>query len=99
LFILIVNDGGVMKTKVRMFGAFRKHMGDEVFIEFEQESNLSVPAIKEKISIALKEKNPQFNEDTLIADSALADESHVFQQTENIAPGGSLALLPPVCGG
>jgi molybdopterin converting factor small subunit len=88
-----------MVTKVRLFGGFRKYAGNETHIQFEQNEDLNVGEIKQRIAAELKRKNPGFCDLQLIEDSALATEEHVYSNGDPIIAGTELAILPPVCGG
>lgn len=88
-----------MKTRVRLFGRFRKYVGTDTHIEIEQASDLSVAEVKALIASALKLRNPDFADEQLLADSALATEETVLSTTDQVRAGREIAILPPVCGG
>jgi molybdopterin converting factor small subunit len=86
-------------TRVRLFGAFRKYVGNETHIVIELKNELPVSEVKKLITQVLRERNSSFNEEQLVADSALANEEFVFNAKDLVPPGGEIAILPPVCGG
>lgn len=84
-------------VSVRMFGAFRKYHPGTLAVEVPDGS--SAAAIKEAIGATLRQTNPAFADDDLIAKSVLADNQRVLGSDERIHGAVSLAILPPVCGG
>ena len=90
-------QGGV-KLEVALFGAFRKFDNGAPFV-------LSVPSgsglaeVRQALRDELTRRHPEFNQQTLIDESAFADEKSVLQNGCVFTQGTKLAILPPVCGG
>jgi molybdopterin converting factor small subunit len=85
-------------VQIRLFGAFRNY-SNESEITVETDSALSLQEVKagllKKLSVSGKEDAIQ----TLLSQSAVANETRVLGESELVLPGMKLAILPPVCGG
>ncbi len=80
-----------LEVAVKLFGVFRNFSEQE-----EIQFSLPEGATAQDVKKALGEMWPV---DVLIAQSVVADETHVLQPEESIQCGVKLAILPPVCGG
>lgn len=87
-----------MKVKVRLFGAFRKY-GDGAELELELPQDATLTELRKAFNDTLKSIDPSFSNAALIEDSAFADETSVLTDSARLIEGGTLAVLPPVCGG
>lgn len=86
---------------IKVFGAFRKYVPSGE-LKINLDSELSVPAIKERIAKEIRAIAPGFNDEGLIADSALGNAQGIFSESQTLTSLQGeevLALLPPVCGG
>jgi len=85
-------------VEISLFGAFRKFDNGRPFI-------LTVPLgaglheIRQALGAELAKRYPEFTQQTLIAESALADEQEILRDDYRLKHGAKLAILPPVCGG
>ncbi|MEY4615441.1 MAG: hypothetical protein RJB66_401 [Pseudomonadota bacterium] len=86
-------------TRVRLFGAFRKYVGNDTHIVIDHSSEITVGEVKQLIGQALRKRNPQFEDDQLVLDSAIANDESIYSSHDLVVPGGEIAILPPVCGG
>ena len=89
----------MIDIQLRLFGAFRKYELGESLLRFQIPAGSSVKDVKAVVAARLRERVPEFKEEQLLEDSALADESQVLGNHWVAARGCTLALLPPVCGG
>lgn len=88
-----------MKTiEVRLFGAFRKYIPSGV-IQITVDKPSAATEIKLKILQQIQIEFPTFKEESLIHESALANEKEILYEDMIVNESHQLALLPPVCGG
>jgi molybdopterin converting factor small subunit len=77
-------------VKIQLFGAFRRHGDDAVFhLPLEAPCSLSV----------LRELLASHFDAELLHESAFGTEEAILSDDAMIAPGQTIAVLPPVCGG
>lgn len=86
-----------VKIEISLFGAFRKYSNAPLLLDVPNGATLQ--ELKNRIRASLESHFPQFDQPSLIDDSALADEREVLRQGYICTRNASLALLPPVCGG
>lgn len=94
----------LMEVRIRLFGAFRDlGVEPEIRVRVAPRSTLAEVrgALGRQLAAAWRQgANTDTRElETLIRQSALADESRVLQDSEPVSAGMRLAILPPVCGG
>lgn len=88
-----------MRVEIRLFGKFRKYESGKNSLVLDCPENMNVHEIKDQMKRYFREKNPQFLDDSLIEESAIANESRILSVDEKIQESCTLAILPPVCGG
>lgn len=88
-------SGGITLT-ISLFGAFRPY-GNAITLEVPHGTD--VAEIKNRLKIALKQSRPEFDKETLVSESALADDRQVLTENATLTENTNLAILPPVCGG
>lgn len=86
------------EVEVRLFGAFRKYVPDGR-LRITISRPCDVETFKEKILLRIKEVAFEFSDDSLISESALANENEILSDGGIVHVGETVALLPPVCGG
>ena len=90
---------GQFEIEMRLFGAFRKYEVNGPFIRLKLKNGATTVEIKEKIKSELKKQHPQFNEGSLVDDSAIANDEGIMGANDQVLKSCTLAILPPVCGG
>lgn len=84
--------------KIKLFGAFRKfHLERDVLIQMSKVA--TAQELKEELKVYMKKNIQNFNEDVLIDESALATDSKIITNNEELMEDVNLSILPPVCGG
>ena len=87
-----------INVEISLFGSFRKFdNGQPVILFLPQGANLNT--IRSGLSKELAARYPEFNQQALIDESALADEREILSDTYCLERNVKLAILPPVCGG
>lgn len=89
-----------LNVEVALFGAFRRYGNAPVALTVA--AGTPVAEVKSLFGAALAAGKDAATADAitaLLASSALADDRQVFTDDALINQGGSLAILPPVCGG
>ena len=85
------------QLKVKLFGAFRSWVPDgEVSLSVSAAS--SMVSVKVAIENELKRltgRDPAL----LLSKSAIASETEILQEQDQVSAGMVLAVLPPICGG
>ena len=89
----------VIDIKLYLFGAFRKYESKGTPISFQVHESMSVKMFKKRLADRLRELFPDFTDEQLIEDSAIADETRVLSQDHFLTGSCNLLILPPVCGG
>jgi molybdopterin converting factor small subunit len=88
-----------MEVSIRLFGALKK-FGERGIVVVNIPDNCTVLEIRNLIKEQLSLKFPEDFCETLIDNAALASESRVLTDNQQInGLTKTLALLPPVCGG
>ncbi len=82
---------------IRLFGAFRK-FGNGSEIEISVRCGTNLKELRVLLSQYLRENDPKFSE-TLVVDSAIANDTKILTNDFCIEKSCTLAILPPVCGG
>ncbi|MBI4925458.1 MAG: hypothetical protein HY843_05990 [Bdellovibrio sp.] len=88
----------MISVRFKLFGAFRKYSNGEN-IEFQIPENSGLNEVRYKLVQKLKELHPEFNEEKLVFDSAIANETRILAKEYLFEQDGSFSVLPPVCGG
>lgn len=83
--------------RVKLFGAFRQGMGDVVDVEIREGAGLG--ELRTELARKLLSLNSDFAAERLLADSVFADDERILGSDVYFDQAGSLAVLPPVCGG
>lgn len=87
-----------INVEITLFGSFRKFdNGTPVILNLPQGTNLNT--IRNGLLAELTKRYPDFNQQSLIDESALADEKQILDDSYIINQDVRLAILPPVCGG
>jgi molybdopterin converting factor small subunit len=89
-----------INVEVALFGAFRRYGNTPVALTVA--AGTPVAEVKRQFGAALAAGKDAATAEAitaLLASSALADDRQVFTDDALINQGGSLAILPPVCGG
>lgn len=89
-----------IQVQLSFFGVFRDYVQTD--LNFCLSAQAPVQTLKAQIIAKLQELNPDLSQEkavSLVAQSALADESGVMGLQDQLRDGMRLALLPPVCGG
>jgi len=89
---------GSITLTISMFGAFRAFSGKEAFV-IEVPHGATLAQVRLALKQELKQRNPEFGNDALVDESALADEKEILPESAIFTHDVSLAILPPVCGG
>lgn len=76
---------------IEFYGAFRKS-GAGIMVEVSAGS--TIKQVKEVLSARLKD-----GQNLLIGDSVLANHEEILPESYVLTEGGTLSILPPVCGG
>lgn len=85
-----------MKISLRLFGALSDYA--RAPLEFELDSDPRVADLRVALEQYLSRSNSDFRP-ALLRSSAFADEHRVLHESERLAEGAQLAVLPPVNGG
>ncbi|MGK5082189.1 MoaD/ThiS family protein [Bdellovibrionota bacterium FG-1] len=80
----------MLKIELRLFGALRKY-SDGKTLALEIEGPIRLSEFKEFL-----EKNLG---DPLVMDCAFAQDTTILAEDHELTQSGTLAVLPPVCGG
>ncbi|NJM09501.1 MAG: hypothetical protein HC883_00950 [Bdellovibrionaceae bacterium] len=86
------------EIEIRLFGAFRKYV-PAGRIKLQIDRQYTALELKGKIQEALQAQIPDYTEQSLVFESALATEDEVLSEEAIVNEKCNLALLPPVCGG
>ncbi len=86
------------EIEIKLFGAFKKFIPSGK-ITVQVSGEITAIELKRKINEVFREQRSDFQESTLVFESALATDSEILQEDVTIDERSSLALLPPVCGG
>jgi len=86
------------EVNIQMFGAFRD-LEPSGALKMEVLFPISVTDLKTLLAHELSKKTTTINIKALLSTSAIATESQVFTEDDQITTPTSFALLPPVCGG
>lgn len=86
------------EIEIKLFGAFRKYVPVGK-IKLQIDRQYTAIQLKEKIQETLLLQIPNYTEQSLVFESALATENEVLSEEAIVNGKGNLALLPPVCGG
>ncbi len=87
-----------INVEINLFGSFRKFdNGQPIILFLPQGANLN--NIRNGLSTELTARYPEFNQQALINESAIADEREILGDTYCLERDVKLAILPPVCGG
>jgi molybdopterin synthase sulfur carrier subunit len=87
-----------IKVEISLFGAFRKFDNGRPFVLIVPQS-ADLSTIRQELGAELANRYPEFNQHTLINESALADERAILREDYRVERDTRLAILPPVCGG
>ena len=85
-------------TQITLFGKLKK-WAPEGSIEVAIYSEMNPRHLREAVAAELKKVNSSFLGISELLSSAVADESHILQEDENLGESNEFSLLPPVCGG
>ena len=89
---------GSITLTISLFGAFRAFAAGAPFI-IEVQHGATLIQARQALKQALKQRHPDFSNDALVDESALADEKEILSESATFTHDASLAILPPVCGG
>ena len=88
-------------VRVQLFGGLRKY-GNGSDVAFDVPRGTTVSTLRTYLIEALRRASPAFAGQDLVNASALADDSRILDESQQLGCGVaevSLAALPPVCGG
>jgi molybdopterin converting factor small subunit len=88
----------MLLMKVKLFGALRKY-GDDTCLEIPFSGAFSVAELRTQLAQHLEKQFPNFNDQALLKECAIASDSRIFMEEEEISNIETIAVLPPVCGG
>lgn len=80
-----------LQIQIRFYGGFRKY-GESIALDIPQ--SCDVAAVK---AVLLKALNGQ--DEALIGDFVLANDTSILASNHVFMKGGTVSILPPVCGG
>jgi molybdopterin converting factor small subunit len=86
-----------IQLDIRLFGAFRKFHAQPITLHVAR--GCTVAHVKAVLGAELQRLNSAFQDQELLAKSALASDSRVLDQQACLTESAHLAILPPVCGG
>jgi len=93
----------MIRVQVKLFGAFRKFAesggGGVQLVTLELLKPTSIHDLREHLAVKLESLGTGFNDRSLVAESAFANEDTVLEDQVLINSDTVLAILPPVCGG
>ncbi len=87
-----------MVLEVRLFGAL-KRFGERGIIFVEAPPGSTVAAVRQAIQQHLEGQFVDSFPAGVFERSALANDTRVFAEMDEVVTGSCLSLLPPVCGG
>ncbi len=90
----------MIQVEVRHYGVFRKYLKDgtsSTKLFLDKPRNLL--EFKSYFTNYLKSEISGFSDETLVSESAIADEVSILPDDHMIDSNCQLSILPPVCGG
>lgn len=87
-----------MVIEIRLHGALKK-FGKNGAVPLDVPEPCSASRLKEILKEKLSRDFPGVFEAGLLERAALADDSHILGNDDEVSMLRSLAILPPVCGG
>ena len=88
----------MIELEVKMFGAFREWAPSGV-LTVKVTPEMTLEQFRRCFIESLKQKEPSFQEETLVFESAFATDDTILTDTDIVSSYQTLAVLPPVCGG
>ena len=89
---------GCVTLTINLFGVFRTFAQGQPFI-LSLPKGACLEAARASLKAALKESHAGFDRETLVDESAFADDRQVLPEDTVFESDMELAVLPPVCGG
>jgi molybdopterin converting factor small subunit len=89
----------MIEIEVQFFGALRKYAIDGKVLRLQSEMAISSNELKSQIQRHLQKLYPDFLDQQLLMESAIANDTHVLSSDQLINHTCALLILPPVCGG
>ncbi len=81
-----------------LFGALRQFdAGAPLILKLTEGANIA--EVQHALCTELATRHPNFNQQALVAESAIANETEILRGDYHFTHDAQLAILPPVCGG
>lgn len=89
----------MIEVEIKFFGSLRKYTPEGSTFSVHLPKAASIKNIKAELQMELIRRFPEFSDQQLLCDSAIASETQLLSLEQVLIGSCTLLVLPPVCGG